>query len=136
MLNVVNKSIDVLVVVDALAAIESGDLGSNVYLMDTNKHYGSFEKGSTELYTSCIDGQNITWRVEAINSDSDVSIKCFSGSMIDKSICVPISIETTKSTFWIGIVEARRNHYDQLEYTITITIDGKDMTFNPFLKVN
>lgn len=135
MLNV-SKSIDVLVVVDALAAVASGNLENNVYLMDTNKHYASFGKDTTELYTSCIDGQNIIWRIEAIDSDSDVSIKGFSGSMIDKSICVPISIDTDKSHFWIGIVEARKNHYDQLDYTMIITIGGRDMTFNPFLRVN
>jgi len=44
------NNIDVLIIVDALAASQdNGGLGSNVYLVDTNKHLGSNQEGQAGL---------------------------------------------------------------------------------------
>lgn len=131
-----SKDIDVLVVVDALGALASGNLGDNIYLVDTNKHIGSYQEGTSELYTKCIDGQNIRWRVEAIDAGSDVSITGFGGSMITGQVCQPLQVGTKQEPVWIGMVQARNQHYDNLWYTMTLDICGKAMSFDPFLVVN
>lgn len=43
------KKVEILMVVDAAAALASRDLQSNIYLIDTNKYMGSGNEGQAEL---------------------------------------------------------------------------------------
>ena len=47
------KKVEILMVVDAAAALASRDLQSNIYLVDTNKYVGSGNEGQAELKTAC-----------------------------------------------------------------------------------
>lgn len=128
------KTIQVLIVVDASAALASNDLQSNVYLVDTNKYMGSGNEGQAELKTACQDGQLICWRVVPISQDNEVSISDFTGQMIDDSVCVPQRQGIEGDVYWEARVEARGITGTQ-QYSTVLVIDGKSMTFDPYLDI-
>ncbi|MDD7805162.1 MAG: hypothetical protein PUP46_06310 [Endozoicomonas sp. (ex Botrylloides leachii)] len=128
------KTIQVLIVVDGSAALASNDLQSNVYLVDTNKYMGSGNEGQAELKTACLDGQLICWRVVPISQDTEVSISKFTGQMIDDSFCVPQKQGIEGDIYWEGRVESRGKSGMQ-QYSTVLIIDGKSMTFDPFLDI-
>ena len=129
------KKIEVLIVVDASAALASNDLQSNVYLVDTNKYMGSGNEGQAELKTACKDGQLISWRAVPISSDNEVTITQFTGQMIDDGVCKPQKEGIEGDEYWVGRVEARGTTGQQ-QYSVVLVIDGKSMTFDPFLEIS
>lgn len=129
------NEINVLIVVDVEGALASGDLSSNVYLIDTNKFFGSYGEGQEELVTTCSDGQIIIWSVASVNPGDDVEITGFTGQMIDQKICLPKqSTLVTGETVWSGRVESQGSTA-KYQYSCTLSFDGKAMTFDPFLNV-
>lgn len=128
------KNIDILVVVDTLGATASGSLQNNVYLVDTNKYLGSWNEGQCELNTLCYDNQIIKWRVTPVSPDDDVEIVQFTGQMVDSKVCLPQKQGLAQDIFWEGAVETRGD-VGNYQYSIVLTIDGKSMTFDPFLVV-
>lgn len=130
-----SKQINVLIVVDVEGALASGDLGSNVYLIDSNKYFGSGSEGQEELVTACLDGQVIIWSVTPVNPGDDAEIVGFKGQMIDQKICLPTqSTLVTGETVWAGRVESQ-GAVAQYQYSCTLSFDGKAMDFDPFLNV-
>ena len=130
-----SMEVNVLVVVDVEGALSSGDLGANVYLIDTNKYFGSGSEGQEELVTSCLDGQIIVWSVASVNPGDDAEITGFTGQIIDQKICVPKqSTLVTGETVWSGRVESQ-GAVQQYQYSCTMSFDGKALTFDPFLNV-
>jgi len=128
------NNLDVLIIVDALGASTSGNLQSNVYLVDSAKYLGSWNEGQCELHSKCYDGQIVKWKVVAIDSDSDVEIAQFTGQIIDQKICIPQQEGISGDTFWEGRVETQGAN-GSYQYSCVLTIDGKAMTFDPFLEV-
>jgi len=129
------KQINVLMIVDVEGALSSGDLTSNIYLVDTNKHFGSGREGQAELVTACKDGEVIVWNVTPINPGNDAEIVSFEGQMVKEKICVPKKSTTvTGITVWGGRVESQ-GQSGQYQYNCTLSFDGKQMTFDPFLNV-
>ncbi len=130
-----SKQINVLIVVDVEGALASGDLGSNVYLIDSNKYFGSGSEGQEELVTACVDGEIIIWSVTPVNPGDDAQIVGFTGQMIDQKICLPTqSTLVTGETVWAGRVESQ-GAVAQYQYSCTLSFDGKAMNFDPFLNV-
>ena len=128
------KTIEVLIVVDVEGALASGDLQGNVYMIDTNKHVGSSNEGQAELFTACKDGQKIIWNVTPVSPSSDVEITQFTGQMINDKFCVPKQVTTPDGSFWQGQVESQGATGNQ-QYSVVLTMDGKAMTFDPFLVI-
>jgi hypothetical protein len=129
------NEINVLIVVDVEGALASGSLGSNVYLIDTNKFFGSYGEGQQELVTSCKDGQIIVWSLASINPGDEADITGFTGQMIDQKICLPKQTTlVTGETVWSARVESQ-GATAQYQYSCTLSFDGKAMTFDPFLNV-
>jgi hypothetical protein len=126
------NTIDVLIVADVEGALASGDLGSNVYMIDTNKHVGSGNEGQAELYTVCHDTQKISWNVASVAASNDVQIYEFTGQMIGDKICVP---QQGPDGSWQGTVEAQGTTGQQ-QYSVILTMDGKQMSFDPFLVIS
>lgn len=127
--------INVLIVADVENALSSGDLGSNVYLIDSNKHFGSGSEGQQELVTACTDGQIIVWSVASVDPGDDADIVSFEGQAVDQKICVPTSSTPLPGeTVWTGRVESQ-GAVAQYQYNCTLSFDGKAMTFDPFLNV-
>lgn len=130
-----SKQINVLIVVDVEGALASGDLGSNVYLIDSNKYFGSGSEGQEELVTACVDGEIIIWSVTPVNPGDDAQIVGFTGQMIDQKICLPTqSTLVTGEIVWAGRVESQ-GAVAQYQYSCTLSFDGKAMNFDPFLNV-
>jgi hypothetical protein len=129
------SQIDVLIIVDALGAVASGSLQNNVYLVDTNKYLGSWAEGQCELHTVCQDGQIINWRVVSVNPAPNVEIVGFTGQMIDQKICIPKKEgDPEMDEFWQGRVETR-GQSGEYQYSATLVIQGRQMTFDPALDV-
>ncbi|MDF1698671.1 MAG: hypothetical protein P1U56_22655 [Saprospiraceae bacterium] len=130
------STINVLIAVDALGAATSGKLQDNVYLIDTNKHAGSGHEGQAELYTACKStnqgGDTIVWSVTPVDPGSDVSIKSFTGQMISNKKLLPAS---NPNGSWSGALAPNLNA-GNIQYSVVLNIDGKPMTFDPFLKVS
>lgn len=128
------KNVDVLIVVDTLGALSSGDLGANVYLIDTNKYVGSGNEGQKELRTACKDGQIIKWRVSPVSPDNNAEINEFKGQIITENICNPVKQGIEGDVYWEGRVETHGKSATY-QYTVQLTIDGRAMNFDPFLVV-
>ncbi|PIE35134.1 hypothetical protein CSA56_05385 [candidate division KSB3 bacterium] len=128
------KTIDILIVVDVIGAL-AGNLQDNVYLIDTNKYAGSGAEGQAELKTACGDGQLVRWHITAINSGNDVNITGFTGQIINEKVCVPTEQGMTGDKYWEGRVETQGTA-GRYQYSVLVTADGKQMTFDPYLEVS
>jgi hypothetical protein len=128
------NTVSVLIIVDVEGALASNDLGSNVYLVDTNKYVGSGSEGQEELRTACQDTQAISWNVVPVAPTTDVDIVQFTGQMVDDKICVPQQYTMPGGTYWEATVEAQ-GATGQQQYSVALTMDGKEMTFDPFLVI-
>ena len=115
------NTIDILVVVDAHGAFDTCSLQDNVYLIDTNKHVGSYRHGTSELVTACLDNQGIKWRVTSVSPDCYVEIVQFTGEMIDTKVCSPQKQGPPQDVFWQGFVQARGD-VGTYQYSIVIKI--------------
>lgn len=129
------QQINILIVVDAEGALASGNLGDNVYLIDSAKHFGSGSEGQQELVTSCRDGQILIWSVTPVDPGTDVEIAGFTGQMIDQRVCTPAqSTLPGGDVVWSARVETQ-GATAQYQYSCTLTFDGKAMNFDPYLNV-
>ncbi len=129
------NNINVLMVVDVEGALASGNLTANIYLIDTNKYFGSGSEGQAELVTTCKDGQIIIWSVVPVNPGNDVHITSFEGEIITKNICKPRETELPGGEqVWSGRVESQ-GATARYQYNCTLSFDGKNMTFDPYLNV-
>ena len=128
------KTINVLIVVDALGALAAQDLMNNVYLIDTNKYLGSWQEGTVKLHTVCQDGQLIAWRAAPVSPSNDVSIAGFSGQMVTSRICVPTKRGDAGDSYWEGRIETKGG-YGQYLYTVELSIDGRVLSLSPYVKV-
>jgi hypothetical protein len=129
--------INVLIVVDVEGALTSGNLGTNVYLIDTTKYAGSGNEGQDELYTACISnsqgGSPIAWSVAPVDPSTTVSINSFTGTMITSKALIPVVYPDGS---WEGTLQSNLSAGD-IQYSVVLNFEnGKTMTFDPFLKVS
>lgn len=128
------NTLNILIVVDTQGALASNSLMDNVYMVDTNKYLGSWQEGTNQLHTVCQDGQLLNWRVVAISPDNDIKIAGFSGQMVSKKICVPAQQGMQGEEYWSARVETQ-GAFSSYAYTLTVSIDDKQLSFSPFIKV-
>ncbi|AUG39229.1 hypothetical protein CXP47_04850 [Pseudomonas chlororaphis] len=131
------KQIDVLIVVDvdgALSTGSTGGLSQNVYLIDTNKYFGSGAEGQAELQTACTEGQFINWSVTGVSPSSAVQINRFTGQMVNDGVCKPRLVASPAGTYWQGQVEAQ-GFKGRQQYSVELTVEGTVMNFDPFLNI-
>ena len=130
------KTIHVLIVVDALGAATTGSLQDNVYLVDTNKHMGSSGEGTNELFTTCVSsnlgGDTIVWSITPIDPGTAVSIKGFTGAMIDQKFLLP---RVNPDNSWSGALIPNVSPAQTVQYSVIVTINATDYIFDPFLNV-
>lgn len=125
------KKIEILIVVDTAGAISANNLQDNVYMIDSNQWLGSWREGSCQLHTVTESGQLIAWSVCAVSPDGQLNITGFSGQMVSQRVCVPQSIDDIS---WEGRIESR-GATGRYPYTITLSIEGKSMSFSPFMEI-
>ncbi|MEM1160643.1 MAG: hypothetical protein AAGJ28_06895 [Pseudomonadota bacterium] len=128
------KSVDILMVVDVDGALAAGYLQSNIYLIDTNKHVGFYNGGGSELYTKCMDGETIRWRVTGVSPGSEVEIQNFGGQMVEHGIALPQNVGTAHDAFWEAMVKTQ-GQTGQWQYSANLTIGGRSMAFELLLIV-
>ncbi|WP_296420316.1 hypothetical protein [Pseudooctadecabacter sp.] len=128
--------VNILMMVDTEGALASGNLGANIYLVDTNKHLGSNREGQDELITNLHIGDTVVWSVASIDPGQDVTIAGFEGVAVSDGIVAPV-----QSPLSAGVWEAKFNAPggstgQSYQYTATLTFNGeKSLTFDPFLTV-
>ncbi len=125
------KKIEILIVVDSAGALSSNNLASNVYMVDSNQWLGSWQEGTCQLHTVVEDGQLITWSSCTISPDDEVDITDFSGDMINQAICKPKTIGDNE---WEGQIQTRGNS-SRYSYVISLSVNGKKMSFSPYMEV-
>ncbi|RQO32567.1 hypothetical protein DBR32_02935 [Taibaiella sp. KBW10] len=123
--------IDILVVVDCLGAVAANDLCNNVYLADSLKFLGSWNEGQCDLHTLTQTGQLVKWRVVPVSPDSTVSITGFSGQLVEQHICRPVNTGL-ENEVWEGRIQADPGRYT---YQLSLSVDGKNMSFIPYIEV-
>jgi hypothetical protein len=128
------NTLNILIVVDVQGALASSSLMNNVYMVDTNKYLGSWQEGTNQLHTVCQDGQLLNWRAVSISPDNEINITGFSGQMVSTKICNPVQQGLAGETYWTGRVETQ-GAFSSYDYTLTLSIDGKKLSFSPFVKV-
>jgi len=128
------RTIDILVIIDCLGAIASGNLKSNAYIVDINGYEGSWNEGTSQLVTVCQDGQELSWGISSVNPGNQVNIVNFSGQLISSKICNPLKQGIPGTETWKGKVQSRGG-IGQYNYTLTLSINGKSMSFDAFIKV-
>lgn len=128
------NNVNILIVVDSMGATASGNLRNNVYMIDTNNYLGSWNEGSSDLHTVCRDGQMLTWMVSPVSPSEDVEIAAFGGAMVDGAVCRPQKQGIEGDVFWEGRVETR-GMVAPYGYTVTLTFDGRSMSFSAYIKV-
>lgn len=129
-------TVNVLVAVDVEGALSSGNLGANVYMVDTNKYAGSGAEGTDELQTKLNIGDTIVWSVAPIDPGTNADISGFAGTAVsDKYINPvqdPLSAQAYESKFQPPGGTASGTSF---QYTLSLSFEGKVMTFDPFLIV-
>ena len=128
------KQISILIVVDSLSALATNQLQKNVYLVDSNQYLGSWQEGTDQLHTLCQDGQHIIWRAQAISPSNNVEISSFSGDALSQKICNPVRHDSIGQTSWDAQIQTRGS-IGSYPYTISLSIDGRNLQFSPYLKV-
>lgn len=128
------KKVGILVVVDADAALASGSLVSNAYMIDTNHWIGSWNEGTSDLHTICQDQQLLSWQVISVSPDNSVEIVGFNGVMFDNKICMPTKQGIGSDIYWEGRVQSRGagGRYD---YGIQVVVDNKAFVVSAYLDV-
>jgi hypothetical protein len=127
------STVNILVAVNVGQAIATGDLGSNIFMMDTNGYLGSGGGGSSELQTTCFNGDTLVWSVVSIDPNETVSILAFSGAAIPNTVN-PAQYPQFNGTVWGGRVNQPGQ---RVQYSITLLLENKvHLTFDPFITAN
>lgn len=125
--------VNVLLVVDVEGALSSGDLQSNIYLVDSNKYVGSGGEGSSELTTKLYNTDTIVWSVAPVQPGAPVEIAGFSGAAISDHVISPTqATDADGNGYWqsrIGLVTGT------YQYTATLQFETRQLTFDPFLNI-
>ena len=124
------STVNVVVAVNVAQAVATGNLGANVYMVDTNAYMGSGGEGTAELWTKCSNGDTIVWTVISIDPNEKVSIVGFSGNAIPETI-KPTRYPQFDGTVWGGRVNQASA---KAWYTMTLLLAGsKELGFDPFI---
>ncbi len=120
--------------VDVEGALASDNLSSNIYLVDTNKYMGSGNEGQDELKTTLSIGDTIVWSVAPIDPGTNATLVSFSGTAVTDKVIAPV--EQTNGSFSslfqpAGGTPAGTSY----QYSATLSFEGKNMTFDPYLIV-
>lgn len=129
-------TVNVLMMVDVEAALASGDLSANIYLVDTNKYLGSYREGQDELVTKLSIGDIIVWSVTSIAPGGNVTIDSFSGVAVNDKYIEPVE-DPLNPGVWESKFQPPGGSVGQsYQYNATLKFDGqKSLTFDPYLDV-
>ncbi|HEX4494045.1 MAG TPA: hypothetical protein VIE43_00125 [Thermoanaerobaculia bacterium] len=126
-----STAVDVLIVVDVEGALAAKNLNGNVYMVDTNKFFGSYTEGGEELVTTVSNGENIVWSISPVDPATSVTISGFNGNAIGQQIA-PVA---QPDGSWFSQVSVPINSSGtQYQYSVNLTFEGTTLGFDPFLQ--
>jgi hypothetical protein len=131
-------SINVLIVVDVVAAVQQG-LATNVWMLDTGRYLNTQEAGN-ELVTTLNSGDQVIWSLAAIDPGTNVQF------------AAPPAFTSNSGTI-PAIIDPKQNPIDPsqylgkfsppggtqagttYQYSVVLSMNGQNYTFDPFLKL-
>jgi hypothetical protein len=122
--------INILIVVDTEQALIDNSLVKNLYMIDTNRYFGSYGESGMELTTMCKNNDIIIWRVVGIDPGSNVSISKFTGE--EPHICNPQS--QAENSYWQGTVNGKSGQKECYQMTLVFN-DQHPLTWDPFIQI-
>lgn len=129
-------TVNVLCAVDVEGALSSNNLGANVYMVDTNKYAGSGAEGTNELKTELNIGDTIVWTVAPIDPGTSVEIQGFSGAAVSERYINPVQNPLSPKSFESRFEPPGGTASGaSFQYTMSLSLEGDVMTFDPFLAV-
>ena len=124
------STVNVLVTVNVIQAIQSKSLQGAICLIDTNGYLGSFNEATPELTTVCNNADTIVWSVVPLDPNEKVSIVGFTGAAVP-SMIKPVQTGQFGGTVWSGRVEMAGNN---VQYTMTLLLEnGTQLSWDPFI---
>jgi len=133
-----SQQIDVLVVVDTAGATQSNppNANGNVYMVDTNKFFGSLQESGEELITAAAAGQTIVWSVTPVDPAASVAIVNFTGQAVGHQI-TPTAQGSAWGSDWSSTAFLDPGTSGQrYQYTIGLQFEGPNgvqLSFDPFI---
>lgn len=127
-------TVSVLVIVDAMGALSTQNLGANVYMVDTNKYLGSGAEGQAELVTTLPAGARVYWSIVPVDPFTNVTIFNFTGQAITQGQIAPVS---TPDGSWTSLFQPQQAASGtQFQYSMGVQFNaGPVLVFDPFLQV-
>jgi hypothetical protein len=130
-------TVNILMMVDVEGALSSGNLGANIYLVDTNKYLGTSSEGQDELITTLNIGDTIVWSVASIDPGDDVTIASFEGTAVTDKYINPVQNPLSAGVWESKFQPPGGSQGKSYQYNATLTFDGqKSLIFDPFLVVS
>ena len=128
------NDVSALIVIDTDGALASGSAIENAYLVDSQGYLGSWQEGTDTLHTVCQDGETVKWTAVPVSPSGSVTISAFSGDMVAQRICTPVADGPVGDQYWYARVEAQ-GRFASFAYTLTLSVNGRAMSLNSYLKV-
>jgi hypothetical protein len=127
-------NVEVLIVVDVENALQSDNLGENLYMIDNHRYCGSYNIGTHELTTAIKNGRHINWRVCGITPSDNVEIHHFAGNL--DQVCKPKFMDDSDDPHWAGSISAPPGSLGKYWYKMGIQFNkGKILEFDPFIQL-
>ena len=133
-------TINILVIVDVLGANTPGQggLANNVWMLDTGKYLGTKEAGN-ELITTLNAGDEIVWSLAAIDPGTNLAFPTntapFTGQAVPANINPKQNPVAPNQYLAIFQVPGGTAAGTQFQYSMVLSMDGQNQTFDPFLKL-
>lgn len=130
------STVYVLTVIDVQAALSTGDLASNVYMMDNTGYLGSGFEGTSELMTSLPAQATVVWTVAPVDPGTSVTIVSLQGQAVRDGIIDPVPDPLSDQSLYSKFhPPGSAQTGTTFQYAMTVAFEGKQMNFDPFLVV-
>ncbi len=130
-----NNQLAIVVMIDVEAALRSGSLQGNTYLVDNNRVNGSSGQGSGQLTTQVVGNQIVNWLASGIDLSGQQPfpvLESIGGEAVEKQVMVPLlfdspALDGNLGLWWGASVDA--NVSGKYNYTMFFDIGGVKMEF-------
>ncbi|MGY4566974.1 hypothetical protein [Bradyrhizobium sp. USDA 3256] len=120
------KTINILLVVDVVAALEADTLAGSLYMIDDNRLGGSRNQATAGLATSVAPGDEIIWTLLPIECENHAAIRAIK---LPAEIC-EVRRETypeSDVSYWVGTV---KQPVGDLPYGLTLELGSRMRTLD------
>jgi len=129
-------ALEILLVPDTVITTTKSSFNKALYLFDTKGKETTYN--GRQIMSKVQAGQQVIWRINPLRPTSDTSIVSFTGDMITKHICKPVSVSIGKGktvTYWSGVIPATVKN-GSYSYTCHVSVNGnKNYSYKGQLKV-